>query len=278
MKTKNIFKALAVAMLLPAMLLTTACSNEDDIVNNENTENTIKKGFELPVTVNVTRQGDEGTTRATYNGTTHKLEFSAGDQLFVFGSHETAGIIQGTLTWQSGGTFSGTLTTENSYGGTAQALLESAEFAGATLVPADYDDYDYFYFDPDYGYLLKDYTKAFATSKATAVAQFSLEETKAYSSGFALKPSNAILNFTISGLTPGSHNVEVFGISGAVTANELGVATFAVGVDGDTYSENINLTVDSDYFDLNLYGGTDTPLEAGKIYNIARNVADLDAL
>ena len=265
MKTKNIFKALAVAMLLPAMLLTTSCSNSDDAIN----ENPSKKGYELPVTVNVTRQGD-GITRATYNDGTKKLSFSTGDQLFVFGSHSTAGILQGTLTWQSGGTFSGTLTTENSYGGTAQALLESAEFAGATLVPADYDDYDYFYFDPDYGYLLTDPTKAFATSKATAVAQFSLEATKAYSSGFALKPSNAILNFTIYGLTPGSHNVEVFGISGAVTANGSGVATFAVGVDGDTYSENINLSVDGNYFDLDLYGGTDTPLEAGKIYNITR--------
>lgn len=268
MKTKNIFKALAVAMLLPAMLLTTSCSNSDDAIN----ENPSKKGYELPVTVNVTRQGDEGTTRATYNGTTHKLEFSAGDQLFVFGSHETAGIFQGTLTWQSGGTFSGTLTTENSYDGTAQELLESAPFASARLLPADYDDYGYFYFDLD-GFLQTSYTNAFATSKATAVAQFSLEEAKSYSSGFALAPSNAILNFTISGLTSGSHYVEVYGISGTVTANGSGVATFAVGVDGDTYSENINLTVDDDYFDLDLYGGADTPLEAGKIYNIARSVA-----
>ena len=273
MKTKNIFKALAVAMLLPAMLLTTACSNDDFTANNDNNVTTAKQGYTLPVTVNVTREGD-ATMRATYNTTDRKLEFSAGDQLFVFGSDLTVGMFQGTLTWQSGGTFSGTLTTENSYDGTAQALLESADFASATLLPADYDDYDYFYFDTVTGFLDTDYTKAFATSKATAVAQFSLEETKSYSSGFALKPSNAILNFTISGLTPGSHNVEVFGISGAVTANGSGVATFAVGVDGDTYSENINLLVDdTDYFDLDLYGGTDTPLEAGKIYNITRSAA-----
>ena len=62
MKTKNIFKALALAMLMPAMLLTTACSSEDDLVNNTaNTENTINKGYALPVTVNVTRQGDAAT-------------------------------------------------------------------------------------------------------------------------------------------------------------------------------------------------------------------------
>ena len=274
MKTKTILKTLAVALLMPAMLLTTACSSDDNIIDSEKSANT--KGYALPVTVNVTRQGDEGT-RATYtdNGNgTGSLGFSAGDQLFVFGSHSTAGIFQGTLTWQSGGTFSGTLTTGDSYDGTAQALLESADFAGARLLPADYDDYDYFYFDPDTGFLETSDTKAFATSKATAVAQFSLEEAKEYSSGFALKPRNAILNFTISGLTPGSHNVEVWGISGAVTANGSGVATFAVGVDGGTYSEYINLLVDdTDYFDLDLYGGTDTPLEAGHIYNISRSVA-----
>ena len=34
MKTKNIFKTLALAMLMPTMLLTTACSSEDDLTNN----------------------------------------------------------------------------------------------------------------------------------------------------------------------------------------------------------------------------------------------------
>ena len=100
MKTKNIFQALALAMLMPAMLLTTACSNDDDAVNN--TENTANKGYALPVTVNVTRQGDEATTRATYDDETRKLSFSAGDKLFVDGKHATAGIFAGTLTWQSG--------------------------------------------------------------------------------------------------------------------------------------------------------------------------------
>ena len=38
MKTKNIFKTLALAMLMPTMLLTTACSSEDDVVNS-NTAN-----------------------------------------------------------------------------------------------------------------------------------------------------------------------------------------------------------------------------------------------
>ena len=98
MKTKTLFKTLAVAMLMPAMLLTTACGNEDDIVNN--TENTVKKGYELPVTINVTRQGD-ATTRASYNETSKKLGFSAGDKLFVNGVYDDDGMkwYAGTLTW-----------------------------------------------------------------------------------------------------------------------------------------------------------------------------------
>ena len=61
MKTKNIFKTLALAMLMPTMLLTTACSSEDDVVNSNiaNLETVANKGYALPVTVNVTREGDK---------------------------------------------------------------------------------------------------------------------------------------------------------------------------------------------------------------------------
>ena len=95
MKTKNIFKTVAFAMLMPTMLLTTACSSEDDMVNNtanntvENAEVVAKKGYALPVTVNVTRQ-DDGTTRTTYTDNGNKtgtLDFSEGDKLFVEGGH-----------------------------------------------------------------------------------------------------------------------------------------------------------------------------------------------
>ena len=86
MKTKTILQTLAAAMLMPAMLLTTSCSSEDDALDTP-AENTLKKGYTLPVTVNVTRQGDDATTRATFNESTHKLEFSAGDKLFVNGTY-----------------------------------------------------------------------------------------------------------------------------------------------------------------------------------------------
>ena len=113
MKTNTIVKALAFAMLL-----TTAC-NKNEIANDENAD---KKGFALPVTVNVTREGDDAT-KATYtdNGDgTGSLGFSTGDKLFVSGIDGGYGIFAGTLTWTSGGTFSGTIYTNNSYEGTAQ--------------------------------------------------------------------------------------------------------------------------------------------------------------
>ena len=79
---------LAFAMLMPTMLLTTACSNDDDIVNNN--ESTFKKGYALPITLDVTREGD-ATTRATYDEGTKKLSFSTGDKLFVKGHTDDTG-------------------------------------------------------------------------------------------------------------------------------------------------------------------------------------------
>ena len=276
MKTKYIFKALALAMLMPAMLLTTACSNEDDVVNN--TENIANKGYELPVTVNVTRQ-DAATTRATYNESTRKLEFSAGDKLFVKGNDYReggAGFFAGTLTWQSGGTFSGTILTQNAYSGTIDALFAKGS-ALATLLPADYGDYPYLSFDDEGTYSASvnyDVTKTFATSKATAVEQFSFE-VGGYTSGtgFALHPSNAILNFTITCLATNTGvNVALsdgvsFTISGGVTTDDSGTATFAIGVNVGTDLKDWTLTVGGT--PITLVSSSKT-LTAGKIYNITR--------
>ena len=280
MKKKNIFKTLAFAMLMPTMLLTTACSSEDDVVNSNlaNIETVANKGYALPVTVNVTREGD-ATMRASYNGTSRKLEFTTGDKLFVKGNDYSAGgtgFFAGTLTWQSGGTFSGTILTENAYSGTIDALF-TAPSTQATLLPADYGNYPYLSFDDEgtcSASVNYDATKTFATSKAIAVEQFSFE-VGSYTSGtgFALHPANAILNFTITCLAT---NTEVdvalsdgvsFTISGNVTTNVSGTATFAIGVSVGTDLNEFSLTV----------GGKSIPLvssskvlEAGKIYNINR--------
>jgi len=278
MKTKNIFKALALAMLMPAMLLTTACSSEDDSVNNTaNTENTINKGYALPVTVNVTRQGD-GATRASYNESTRKLEFSDGDKLFVEGSHIEADRFAGTLTWQSGGTFSGTIYTERPYEGTAAALFTSASPRG-TLLPAGYGSYDYLEII-DEGYearLGENANNSFATSKKLGVEQLSFE-TGSYTSGtgFVLMPQNAILNFTITGLTAStkvtaslSDGDPLSNIEGEVTTNESGTATFAIGLGGSSDLNEFSLTVGGKSITL---VSSSKPLEAGHVYNISRSM------
>ncbi len=280
MKTKNIFKTLAFAMLMPAILLTASCSS--DILNDEVT---VKESYTIPVTVNVTRQGDNAT-KATFNDGTKILSFSTGDQLFVRGYETSAGNFAGTLDWVSDGTFSGTITTQNTYSGTADALLSGASTAVATLLPAGYGTYGYMFVNNSGAYnasVILYAAKAFTTSKAEktakalAVEQFSWEG-GGYSSGtgFSLSPQNAILNFTISGLTPSTNVTATLikggssTISGEVTTDGSGNATFAVGITGGNDLNNFTLTVDGNA--ITLVGSSKT-LEAGKIYNITRSAA-----
>ena len=272
MKTNTILKVLALVVVL-----TTACNKSE--ISNE-------KGYTLPVTVNVTRQGDDAdATKATYNGSSRKLSFSAGDKLFVKGNDYSvggAGFFAGTLTWQSGGTFSGTILTENTYSGTIDALF-TAGSALATLLPANYGNYPYLSFDDEGTYSASvnyDATKTFATSKATAVEQFSFE-VGGYTSGtgFALHPANAILNFTITGLAANT-GVDValsdgvsFTISGSVTTDDSGTATFAIGVNGDTDLNEFSLTVGGNPITL---VSSSKSLTAGKIYNISRTILHIN--
>jgi len=277
MKTMNIFKTVALAMLMPAMLLTTACSSDDDLVNNAaNTETVANKGYALPVTVNVTREGDKGSNRASYtdNGDkTGSLAFSAGDKLFVTGNHAEAGNFAGTLDYDAvSKKFSGTMTTQNKYTGTIDDLMASA---AAFLLPAGYESYGFNSIKGNgYNAMISfDFEKAFALTKAAAVEQFSYEFADSYNSGFALAPMNAIASFTISGLTANkevavSFDAGVAGvIGGNVTTSAEGVATFAVGVFPGKL-EDCTLTVGGN----NIAMPTKTT-EAGHIYNISRSVA-----
>ena len=281
MQKKNIFKALAAAMLMPAMLLTTACSSEDDLVNNEPTA---KKGYALPVTVNVTRQGDDAGTRATFDGS--KLNFSADDKLFVEGKYATGSkSFAGALDYVSEGTFSGTIYAQDNTYSTYDALLMAASSVKATLLPKGYestgcisidDNSTPVEYDDEISF---DVTKAFVasgTAKATGVEQLSLEQASTYSNGFALAPQCAILNFTISGLEAGAKDVTLwmhhssdYPVTGSVTPNASGVATFAVGVPVGANIKDMdnNLIVGGS----NLTLPSSTTFAVGKIYNIARN-------
>ena len=279
MKTKTIFKALAFAMLMPAMMLTTACSNSDDeIINTENPANT--KGYALPVTINVTRQGD-ATTRATYDGETKKLSFSTGDKLFVSGSYNEGDCtFAGILDYVSGGTFSGTIMTQTEWTGTTIQLLSADGGANATLLPAGYGEYGYLSIADEGTYeaiLSENSNKAFATSKAAAVEQFSWEYDYDYSNGFELTPVNAILNFTINGLDASTEVDVSFSypnfpdpivVSGKVTTDGDGTATFAIGIKYGNNLKDCTLTVGGNAIAL-----PDKTVAKGKIYNISRSVA-----
>jgi hypothetical protein len=278
MKAKNILKTLALSMLLVS-----AC-NKMEIADEENTE---KKGFALPVTVNVTREGDDAT-KATYNETSKKLEFSAGDKLLVRGNDNSdggAGSFAGMLDYDTENeNFKGTIYTQNEYSGTADELLTAAtaNWVGATLFPKGYENYEFLAISGS-GYYTSysmSYNKAIAATKVAAVEQLSLESAKKYAGGFALSPENAILNFTITGLTDeakdvvlknGSSNI----FTGSVTPSS-GTAAFALGVRTKDYYEspvnlkNLTLTVggtDIDITDTNNY------LAVGKIYNINRSAS-----
>ena len=272
MKTRTILKSLALAMLMPAMLLTTACSNSDNEIINGETANT--KGYTLPVTVNVTREGD-ATTRATFDGS--KLSFSTGDKLFICGQDNTAGSFKGVLSWVSGGTFSGSINTQNEYTGTADALLTDAAYVTATLLPAGYESYAFLSIEDETdcsGWINMELSKAFAPTKKAAVEQFSFEFADSYSSGFALAPENAIVSFTISGLAANTEVAVLFKDAydtGAtpvnVTTDASGVATFAVAVN---YNDNI------DYYTLTVDGKNIAlpakTAEKGHIYKISRSM------
>ena len=279
------YKAGMIMMLiaLSTMLLTTACSNEDDVVNNAvNSQTVAHKGYALPVTVNVTR-GEDATTRATYtdNGDgTGSLGFSAGDKLFVYGDYAgVAGNFAGTLDYDAGsGKFSGTIYTKNLYEGTIDDLLNGNY---ATLLPAGYESYDYLEIIEDeneYEDLLgENANNSFATSKKLAVEQLSYEHGEyTIGTGFVLEPQNAILNFTVTGFVPNtkvtaslSDGSPLFNIEGDVTTNGSGNATFAMGVSGSTDLNDFTLTVAGNPITL---VSSSTPLAAGKIYNITRAV------
>jgi len=292
MKTTNIFKTLALAVTASAMMLFSSCGTDDDIIENAPqttpaAETVAQKGYALPVTVNVTRQ--DGGTKATYNESTKKLEFSAGDKLFVIGSATAAGQFAGTLDYDTEkGNFSGTIYTQKEWTGTPDALFTAAseeENLTATLLPNGYQSTGFLSIDN------KSTTEAYddrltvsgsyafvasETAKATGVEQLSWEQAiNNYSSGFALIPGNAILNFTITGLETGAKNVSLrirngfyYDVSGSVTPNGSGVATFAIGVPVGANIEDTenNLTVGSHNFTL----PSSKTFTAGKIYNITR--------
>ncbi|MDY6277898.1 MAG: hypothetical protein SPL35_05730 [Bacteroidales bacterium] len=271
MKTRKIFKILAFAMLMPAMLLSASCKKE------VSTENIAEKGYELPMTINVSRQGDEPASKASFNESTKKLEFTAGDKLYVTGRYNSSSyLFAGTLDYDTETEkFSGTIYTQSEYSGTAEELLTAADMRIATLLPAGHESYGYLSVSGS-GYsatLTAEPTVAIALTKAFGVEQLSREQANTYSGGFTLAPQNAILNFTITSLKASTEVAVVFtGSFGSiihnVTTDSDGSVAFAIGVTGGTDLNDCTLAVDGNTVTL---VSSSKVLTAGKIYNISRS-------
>lgn len=273
----KIFKTLAFAMLMPAMLLTTSCSNDDDtLTNNVNTAN---KGYTIPVSVNVTRQGNN-TMRTSYNSETKKLGFTAGDKLFIDGATTSPSCtFAGILDYDAvSGKFTGELSLSKEYEGTYDDLFTAAGYIGAILLPAGYESYKFLSIgqigEPyEYGLDL-DYDFAVAADLATAVEQFSIEQATTYSNGFALTPKNAIVNVCYYNsehasekVTPGLFDNDennFYGGGKDFAFDKEGYLRFAVSVPGNLSAKPWSLNGDANTQLENL--GTKN-LVAGHIYD-----------
>jgi len=274
MKAKNILKTLALPVAVALGMMATSCSSDDNIVNEQQAG---AAKHEIPVTVSATRSGDDAT-RATFNGTSKKLEFEKGDQLFIQGTDATAGTFAGVLSNTSAatGTFSGNVTTQNAYTGTSEALFANATSLTATLLPKDYSTKAAGYLtlsgEGASQTLTVDAAKAFVAAasadaaKALAIEQLSLEQATTYSSSFALAPVNAVLNYSISGLanstayTPSVSDATTT-ISGSVTSDASGNAYFAVAF-APAGSKTYTLSI-SGFSDIAVANRT---LTAGMVY------------
>ena len=186
MKKNNILWA--VLPMMAAALMTTACSNDDNVNESPAQQSTVKT---IPYSVTV---NDGATTRATVDSDNKTLKFAEGDKLYITGTN-----IKGTLDIQTGtgtasATFSGDLT--YSGGGTPAAdlsltaTLVSAQQTVGTEVSVN-----------DAGAVTVNYpTTAYCADVATAVQKYSnLTGTSRYDTkSFSLAQNTAFLNFEIT--------------------------------------------------------------------------------
>lgn len=187
----------------------------------------------------------------------------------------------GTLDYDAeSGKFKGTIYTQDDTYKTYEDLFGNSDYTIATLLPAGYKDHGYLVIntkDPDAQY--DDFIEAsdeytLATSKADGVAQFSYEKSYNYNDGFALSPENAILNFTVTGLAA-STEVAValtgngYNITGTVTTDGSGNATFAAGIMAGSNLQPFSLNVAGNPITI---VSSEKVVAEGKIYNITRAV------
>lgn len=187
MKKNNILWA--VLPMMAAALMTTACSNDDNVNESPAQQSTVKT---IPYSVTV---NDGATTRATVDSDNKTLKFAAGDKLYITGTN-----IKGTLNIQTGtGTTSATFSGDLTYSGEGSPAADLA--LTATLVSAQQADGTEVTINATTGAVTVNYpTTAYCADVATAVQKYSnLTGTSTYSAKtFSLAQQTAFLNFEIT--------------------------------------------------------------------------------
>ncbi len=294
MKAINIFKAAAYVLVLPALLLTSACSS-DDVQNIEQTPEPFR-GYVRHVTVKATCDAGDAT-RAYYDE--GQLFFSPGDKIFFGGTNSVSGRYAMLLDYTCPSTFGGDLYTEKEYTGTLSDLISSNCSARnyAQLLPAGYEAFGYYIINNENTYNMNvafDMSRAFAPTKKIAIEQFFSECATTFTNknGFIFQASNGVISFTLNGLEPlttykltfrSKTGNNVFDISGTSTSDNTGTVTFAVGTTTSNISTQYYVIIDDGgkYMDIDL---GNKAIQANYVVNVkpisvtAKEVVDLAGL
>ena len=271
---KNMMKNILMsAASIATLMLTASCNQEDNGIIDEPTASS---AHSIEVTVPVTA---DASTRASYTAG-EATTFEDGDKLYIKVQDGETYTYVGVLDNSAVNKFTGTLykTAGTDYSGSD--IITDCTSLEATLLPSGYDES--YYVLTKSGETVTGLTvepaKAFsaaATKAATVpqVANASYSTTGSGAKAITLTPQNAVLYYTLSGLTA-STSIDVTvsdgstTVSGSVTADGSGTASFAVGVapSGTTTSYMLKK------------GGEQTiefraALSANKVYNITRSAA-----
>ena len=273
---KNMMKNILMsAASIAALMLTASCNQEDNEIIDEPTASS---AHSIEVTVPVTA---DASTRASYTAGA-ATTFEAGDKLYIKvrdgETYTYVGVLDNSA--EAVNKFTGTLykTAGTDYSGSD--IITDCTSLEATLLPSGYDEN--YYVLTKSGETVTGLTvvpaKAFssAATKAAAVPQVANASYSTTSSGakaITLTPQNAVLYYTLSGLAKSTAvTVSVSDgtttVSGSVTTNSSGEASFAVGVaPGGTTKSYMMKKGDEQTIEFR------ANLSANKVYNITRSAA-----
>lgn len=273
---KNMMKNILMsAASIAALMLTASCNQEDNEIIDEPAAPTVHS---IEVTVPVTA---DASTRASYTAG-EATTFEAGDKLYIKvrdgETYTYVGVLDNSA--DAVNKFSGTLykTAGTDYSGSD--IITDCTSLEATLLPSEYDEN--YYVLTKSGETVTGLTvvpaKAFssATTKAAAVPQVANANYSTTGSGaktITLTPQNAVLYYTLSGLAKSTAVTVLVSdgtttVSGSVTTNSSGEASFAVGVaPGGTTKSYMMKKGDEQTIEFR------ANLSANKVYNITRSAA-----